>query len=199
MSWRMHIAIVDCVTTHPTRYLPPSFYTSPLQKKKKAHLFEGELYYEEEDCDEDRTSFYKFVDNDFGLKEDKCIGRFDIPADIGQPFYVNEETQKLFEYYNPRIISKTDFEWIIEMYRKLVVEQYKEILSDRNKESRWRCHIEAKLDLWESPYIEPYNMDKNQSSIVRAYNLEYQIFDLVRMYKSIDWIKDTVIFFGWQN
>jgi hypothetical protein len=194
----MHLAIVDCTTTHPTRHLHPSFYTDPLPEKKSVCHYDYDLCYEEEiRNDHDRTAFYRFVENNFGLKEDMCLGRFDIPKDIGKPFYVNEETQEIFADYNPRVLTKKDFEWIIGLFKNLVIEQYKEILLDPNKSLRWQGHIEAKLDRWQSPYAEPYNMDEEQKSIVRAYDLEYRIFDLVRMYKSIDWARDTVIFYGW--
>jgi hypothetical protein len=195
----MHIAIVDCVTTHPTRHLPSSFYTDQIQQSNDKRSSDDEYpfcYDDDSDCE--RTAFNHFVEKDFGLKEDYCLGRFeDIPKDIGDPFYADQETQNLFEYYNPRVISQKDFEWIINLLRKMIVEQYKEKLYDPHGAMLWRGALEAKIEQWESPYIEPYNIDNTQKCLVRAYDLEYRIFDLVRLYKSIDWCKDTVILFGW--
>ena len=144
------------------------------------------------------TDFNQFIEKDMGVIEDYCLGRFDdISKTIGNPFYTHEDTQKLFEYYNPRVIYKQDFEKIVELFRKLIVENYKEILMDPSKELRWRGHLESKLECWQSPYIEPYNMDDHRKEIVRDYSLEYRIFELVRLYKSIDWTRNTVVFFGW--
>lgn len=149
------------------------------------------------DIDGDFTQFNQFVEEDMGVIEDYTLGRFDISKDIGNPFFTHADTQEMFEHYNPRVIHKKDFESIIELWRKLIVEQYKEILADPSKALRWQGNLEAKLECWESPYIEPYNLDENQKCIVRDYSLEYRIFDLIRLYKSIDWMRDTVIFFGW--
>lgn len=145
----------------------------------------------------DFTCFHKMVENDMGVIEDYTLGRFDISKDIGAPFFVDAEAQDMFDYYNPRIILKKDLEGIVELWRKIIVEHYKEILLDPAKELIWRGHIEAKIDQWESPYSEPYNLSEKSKEIVRAYDLEYRIFDLVRLYKAIDWQQDTVVFFGW--
>ena len=200
MSWRMHIAVVDCITTHPTRHLPAFFYTDPLPKKEINRDFgpNGEWpRYNEDEEEVDRTAFNNFVTHDFGLKEDYCLGCLPIPKDIGKPFYANEETQKLFEYYNPRVLDKEDFKKIIDLMRKEVADYYYEQLQHRNNPLVWQGMLEARMELWEAPYIEPYNLEDNQKEIVRAHNLEYRIFDLVRLYKTVDWMRDTVIFFGW--
>ena len=191
MSWRMHIAVVDCKTTHPTRSLPASFYTAPIPKKEED---EWERWNDDEEID--RTQFFEFVAKDFGLKEDYCLGKLPIPDDIGQPFYDNEETQKLFSHYNPRVLKKDDFKNIIEMLRKEVVGYYREILMNCNH-LYWQGFLETRMELWEAPYVEPYNLDDDQKVIVRAHDLEYRIFDLVRLYKKVDWLRDTVIFYGW--
>lgn len=198
MSWRMHIAVVDCATTHPTRLLPVSFYTNPLPKKVECvngDSDEAWMKWDDEE-DVDRTAFNNFVNNGFGLKEDYCLGKFPIPDDIGKPFYYNEETQKLFSHYNPRVINKDDFKKIIDILRKEVVNYYFDILQTRNT-LNWQGILEMKMELWEAPFVEPYNIDDNQKTIVRANDLEYRIFDLVRLYKTVDWARDTVIFYGW--
>ena len=198
MSWRMHIAVVDCATTHPTRHLPASFYTDSLPKKEPNKNFgpNGEWPRWEEEEEIDRTAFCRFVEKDFGLREDMCLGKLPIPNDIGKPFYTNDDTQQVFTHYNPRVISREDFQWIIDMLRKEVVDYYHEILKNRNH-LYWQGFLETRMELWEAQYADPYNLDDSQKEIVRARDLEYRIFDLVRLYKTVDWMRDTVIFYGW--
>ena len=143
------------------------------------------------------TRFQVMVEEEMGVIEDYVIGRLEVPQDIGYSFFVDESAQQLFADYNPRILRKADMEAMIESWRKLVVKHYKEILMDPTKQLRWQGHIEAKIDRWEFPGSEPYNVDDNSREIVKAYDIEYRIFELVRLYKSIDWMRDTVILYGW--
>ena len=143
------------------------------------------------------TRFQLMVLEDMQAIEDYVVGCVDVPADVGYAFFCDEAAQRIFNDYNPRILRKQDMETIIESWRKLIVQQYKEILLDPTKELRWRGHLEAKLDRWEFPGSEPYNLENDSKEIVKAYDLEYRIFELVRLYKALDWMRDTVILYGW--
>ena len=185
MSWRMYLTILDKEMTDTHRSKGPESYLRNRDEE------------DEDDEDEEyNTEFFSFVKNDFGRKDEYCIGFLPISPEIGVPFYLKAETQELFEYYRPRIISKEECLSIIEEMRLFIVDYYKDVLNDPNPD-RLRRVLENTLDTWEAQYIKPYNIRDNDKSIVNVFDAEYQIFDMIRLYKTVDWDKDYVIFWGW--
>ena len=41
------------------------------------------------------------------------------------------------------------------------------------------------------------DIPEESETILNSWLFEYQIFELVRLYKSIDWNKYTILFYGW--
>ena len=184
MSWRMHLAIVDPTKIANVRILP------------KEHYLNDEGYTCDDDGENSTTEFYEFVDKDFGCKEDYCLGDLDIDMDnMGEPFYKNPETQELFEHYHPRIINHNAFKMIIHTMGRAAYDLYKE--AEEGGQDQWRALIHRRKQVWAAEYVDPYNLRENSKEIVNAFNIDYQIWDVVRMYKTIDWEKDAVILFGW--
>ena len=58
-----------------------------------------------------------------------------------------------------------------------------------------REFIHEKLKWWE--LFGAIDLDETHESISDSYQYEHQIFELVRLYKSIDWETKTVLFYGW--
>lgn len=185
MSWRMHLAIVDPKKISEIRKLP------------KDHYLNENGYTCDEDGENSTTEFYQFVANDFGCKEDYCLGVLPIELDeLGQPFYLNEDTQELFEYYHPRVIDENVFKnIIIEEMRKAAYELYSE--TEELGPEHCMALVHRRKELWASEYTTPYKLNANSQEIVGAFSIDYQIWDVVRMYKTIDWKNDAVILFGW--
>ena len=184
MSWRMHLAIVNPEKIATVRNFP------------KENYLNEEGYTCDDDGENITNEFYKFVEEDFGCKEDYCIGILPINLDdYGEPFYKNPETQDLFEYYHPRIISKFDFQQLIDVMRREALKLFAEAA---NNDNIMKAMILRRKQIWEAPYgCYPYNLRDDSKEIVCAFNIDYQIFDVVRMYKTVDWNKDVVILFGW--
>ncbi len=184
MSWRMYLARVDKEKASKLRVLPPKHY---MQSGTE----------EDEDCDIDNTAFYQII-NTVDKKDEYCIGLLPISATIGAPFYETPETQELFKEYNPRVISKEDFQSIIDLMRKAIADYYRGLLTGhRANPEYWQKVLEDKLDTWEAPYITPYNLKDDSKFMVNSFDAEYQIWDMVRLYKSINWTTDAVVFYGW--
>lgn len=188
MSWRWHIAIVDTEKISKVRNSP------------KEHYLNEDGYTCDEDGENSTTEFYLFVDEQFGCKEDYCIGMLpngdDYTIDsLGVPFYNKEDTQELFAHYIPRVLSKEDFQKILQVMQKEAYKLFSEI--EANGIDDMKCFIHRRKELWASEYIEPYNIRDNSKEIVNAFSIDYQIFDVTRLYKTVDWEKDTVILFGW--
>jgi len=43
----------------------------------------------------------------------------------------------------------------------------------------------------------PYNLDDENDSCTTSWKYEYEIFEMVRIYKSFDWDKNILVFYGW--
>lgn len=184
MSWRMHLAVVDSQKITNVRNLP------------KEHYLNEAGFTCDDDGENSTTEFYEFVANDFGCKEDYCVGSLPIDIDhIGVPFYNDPETQELFEHYHPRVIDANAFKLIIEEMRREAYNLYAE--AEDGGPDQWRAIIHRRKQVWEAEYVTPYNLSDSSKEIVNAFSIDYQIWDVVRMYKTINWETDTVIFYGW--
>lgn len=82
--------------------------------------------------------------------------------------------------HNYEIVGKTEEELKELHYQKMLMEV-------KNKASEWSGE-------WG---ILPYNENKDDDCCVRSWLYEYQIFDLVRLYKMFDPKKHYVVFYGW--
>jgi len=177
----MYLTVLDKETAEPHRLNSKNHY------KRDTADEEGLMYY---------TAFFRFVKNDFGKKDAYCIGRLPIRENIGEPFYKDKATQELFAHYKPRVISREEYLEIVNCMREFIVEYYRTLLSHDNK-LMWQRMIEDKIDTWEAEFILPCDDDPNSKRIVNSFDAEYQIFDMIRMLKTIDWEKDIVLFWGW--
>ena len=189
------IAVVDCLDSNAFRVEVPSAYMPKAKKteeeiveERRARLRSGEWPRDEDE--EVNLIDFKRIIKKIGVFDEFQIGYLAIPESIGNPFYVNQDTQRLFTKHNPRVINKDDFQQIIDMMRKMIVDQYHDILQDRRN---WQGVLETKMEMWEASHTFPYNLENGSKSITNLYIAEVQIWDLVRMYKAIDWMRNTVV------
>jgi hypothetical protein len=182
MSYRTYLAVVNKDKASSVREHPPGWYLDA----------DGYL----PDDDGESTAFYQFVSDEFGRKDEFCVVGLEIPNDAGEPFFINPETQTIFEHYNPRVVGKEECLLAIELMRQFVLDYYKNVMAGGPE--HWQAAVNDKIKTWEAPYkITPYNLREKSKNVVDAMITEYEIFDMVRMYKSIDWENDMVIFYGW--
>lgn len=99
----------------------------------------------------------------------------------------------------------------IEIYKRKIIEGYKDLLVDGGKQfllggfsierddirsiDKIRDFIHERLKWWER--LGAIDLDETHESISDSWQYEHQIFELVRLYKSIDWETKTVLFYGW--
>jgi hypothetical protein len=195
MNKRICIAVMDSANTSSVRISNSSRYASKAQKteEEKCAIMEEQMadggWPRDEDEDVDLTNFNNIVDQ-VSKNDEFKIGYLTIPEDIGKPFFNNPATQAMFAKYNPRIINKAEYQQIIEIMRKMIVDQCYKVLSDRHS---WQGALESRLERWESPHEFPYDLDNKETKITNAYTAEIQIWDLIRMYKTIDWMRNDVV------
>ena len=127
-------------------------------------------------------------------KDDFLPGKMEILTRIGTPLFKNATVQQYFEHYKPKVISEQEFLEVIEAFRERIHQYYENLIKNPKL---WEAEIRDKADTWEAPYVKPYDLNNNRKFLVGSYDDEYQIWDLIRIYKSIDWEKDSVVIYGW--
>jgi hypothetical protein len=122
------------------------------------------------------------------------------------------ELGKYFEFQNGKkkkfFINKMDFEEdvefsivnkkfflnIIEFYRKKIVKIYKSLKVEN--EDKKNYYFNQKISEWGNKLGKPYNIDLSTDRIVESWLYEYEIFELVRIYKLFDWKNNLLLFTG---
>ena len=129
------------------------------------------------------------------------------------PLFSNPQTQGATDGFV--VCSKDDFKFVIEEYRKLIYNYFKEC--ERRSYMLMQAHFHSKVETWgnfseevlnfenmtpeEAAKIDeiyrPYNLSEESDTIVRSWDYEYEIFELVRLYKTFDWENRALLFYGW--
>lgn len=162
--------------------------------------------------------WFSFNDNKFlGKKRIFEFGKlyWDDTADRiyskGEPLFTDKEVQEDVSDYDPYVVGKPGVLEAIEIYKRKIIESYKDLLVDGGVQllpggffigrediksiDKVREFIHEKLKWWE--LFGAIDLDETHESISDSYQYEHQIFELVRLYKSIDWETKTVLFYGW--
>lgn len=99
------------------------------------------------------------------------------------------------------ILSQKGLLAIIENIRKSVAIYYNDLLKSSANSEYVLDNIQAKANIWgESPEkygLFPYNLNLERNEIVNSWQYEYAIFELVRIYKSIDWHNEYLTVTAW--
>lgn len=115
-----------------------------------------------------------------------------------------EEFDEIYDYYGAVIISEEIFLKIIDWYQQKIISYYKKILDPNFKDPLRprRTQEEAVLECvkdhlfwWEE--FGALDLDKNDPSICHSWMNDHCIFELVRIYKTFDWDKSVMIFYGY--
>ena len=118
--------------------------------------------------------------------------------------FSNKEVNTNFNTENEFfMINKEGFESIIEWFRNRIQSCYESILKqDPNDVEEGRVQpieefLKKRIQDWKGEFIKPYDIHPDREGIVSSWDYEYEIFELVRVYKSIDWNKELVVITGW--
>ena len=169
------------------------------------------------DVDEDDGYFY-FNDSKFmNKKEIYEFGKLywddtaDRIYDKGVPLFTDVETQKCFCDYVPYVMGADAMLEAINIYKEKIVNYYKSLLIDKDDKDfgyfydvepedikdivRVCHHISDMLFHWDRMGV--VNTDLSCDDISDSWMYEHQIFELTRLYKTIDWENKCLLFYGW--
>lgn len=132
----------------------------------------------------------------------------------GSPLFSSKELKEMFENENPVILDKKGVICAIEFYRNCVIKEMEDVLSEtapywdkRNHSDRMKDFISKRHNEWTTyreyegtdvgDALSVYCLNPKTDCIVNSWFFEYQIFELVRIYKTFDWENNSMIFYGW--
>lgn len=116
------------------------------------------------------------------------------------PFYdgfnIVEECEAEFH-----ILDKDGLKAIIESYRKKIHMYYEGLLllSEADDAVAVKTFFMGRMRDWEGKYSLPYYIDEKETdgAIVKSWQYEYAIFNLVYIYRHFDWGNDYLILSAW--
>lgn len=122
---------------------------------------------------------------------------------MGQPLFRNEDTQKHFEYYEPFLMGKGGMLEAIECFKEKTLSYYQKLLKVFKGESfeedsftySLEMELKEKIYTWSRKPI--FNTNPDSKILTDTWLYEYEIFNLMYLYKTIDWDKKTLLFYGW--
>lgn len=130
----------------------------------------------------------------------------------GRPLFNNDEVMEYFSENAPFIVGKEGLLKTIEIYKEKIKKYYKDMLIDGEERivhifgftvkdediksiDKVKKEIESKIRMWEySKGVIDINEDN--LCVTRSWLYEYEIFNLIFILKTIDWEKDTLLFYG---
>lgn len=132
-------------------------------------------------------------------------------CETGTPMFENEKTQEYFKYYDPYVVGKSGLECAINICREKILNYFKGLVTKEcaNKDvmefsvnpedlniSDVCRELYGKISIWSNFFgCCPINMDESDPCITNSWIYEYSIFELVRIYKTVDWDRYTILFY----
>ena len=89
----------------------------------------------------------------------------------------------------------------IKIYKAKVINYYKSLLVDDKdykaltSSEKMKEHVDDILFWWEKMHV--LDLDESHETISGSWKFEHQIFELVRLYKSINWEEKCLLFYGY--
>lgn len=165
------------------------------------------------DVDPESMFWFPAITELLGEKRVYSFGQYYANAgeieNLGEHFFTDKLVCEAFQEEDPYLIGKDAIENAIEYYRHKTSEYYKSLmLSDdeykeyclthlcsfENQVDRIMHAISKKYKEWTCPSLVPYAL--NGPNCINSWDIEYEIFELVDMYRTTNWDKECCIFFG---
>ena len=128
---------------------------------------------------------------------------------LGAPLFTDVNTQNRFNDYSPYVVGKGGVKNAIDFMHSQISDYFKSLTLSDDEYKEWKkthpCigtqkdriknEIMGKMEEWEDIEFPPYSLNPDQP-LVTSWLYEYEIFQLVELYRETDWEKNTTIFFG---
>ena len=127
----------------------------------------------------------------------------------GVPLFSHKEVMEEFSDFVPYEVGQQGLLKAIEIYRQKIKDYYEDLLKDGTTQilpfgielprpditstDKIKEHIKEKL-FWIEYKV---NLDEAKKTLTDSWQYEDTIFNLVFLLKTIDWAKETLLFYGW--
>lgn len=156
------------------------------------------------DNEDDYISIHDLLDND-----SKCIFEYgklywdDTIERIhatGKRLFLDENINERFEDYDVYVVGKKALEETINIYKDKIIKMYEHLknnegLTDKEIIEKYEEHLQEYRVWWTR--LNAINLNENTDCICDSWLYEHQIFELVRLYKTIDFEEYDLLFLGW--
>lgn len=209
MGYRHYFYLVDIAECDAVKNMA---YEDLVEYAKAKHPNAYEVY-GSDDSAEEFLNFHELL----GQREIFEFGKlyYDDTADRiyshGEPLFADKGTKAEFADYHPYRMGKKAMREAIEIYKEKIISYYKDVLVDGavqvlplgieiNRDDiksmdKLIDHVKDEIMWWEK--LGVIDMDEENERISKSWMYEHQIFELVRLYKSIDWDSKCLLFYGY--
>lgn len=112
--------------------------------------------------------------------------------DKGVPLFSNRDTQDSLRDYFPFVVGKEGLLEAISIYQKKIRAYYEKLAND--SEEGIRKYIAEKLSRARLGIV---NTSDDKWVVTSSWEYEHSIFNLMHLLKTMDWDKDTLLFYGY--
>lgn len=161
-----------------------------------------ECYKDENDCEiHYYCPLYKLGKEVFGFG--KYYENSDKLYEHGDSLFMSQELNERYSDYGAIICDKEAIKCAIEWQIERITQIYEDLLKEKsgddwNEESqfdRLKEHVNDYLIWWKNNRVFDLNDDADR--LTNSWIYEHTIFDLVRLYKTFDFERRTLLFCGW--
>jgi len=145
----------------------------------------------------------------------KYVDRF--PEELQNPFFTNKKLQEDYTIdHDLYVVGKEFLEVVIEHYTEKVRTYYDDMLKNVMTDEKYprikdpdECestdlykiveHVRNMSYEWGYAHMDgnkPYNLELGDS-VTTSWKYEYEIFEMVRVYKSFDWENNVMVYYGY--
>lgn len=147
------------------------------------------------DYDEFAITEYEFGSN-FWDEAEKIIADCEATWCISDLFHEDKASA-------PHVVKEHTLKTIINVIKENIIDYYKGLLKgdDATRYAMMRTHVEDTIKEWEPEFrpdiMSPINFNQKDEKLTNSWRYEYNIWELVRLYKSFDFEKNVLLFVGW--
>lgn len=180
-------------------------YKIPKKNVKELRSLTKEQIIEKYSEDEGYASFHKMLEENnaecifsYGkLYWDDTIGRL---HRTGERLFKDKDVNELFEEEDIYLLGEKALEETINIYKEKIIKMYDELLNndklnDEEIIEKYEEHLKDYKIWWTR--LNALNLNKEEECICDSWLYEHQIFELVRLYKTIDFKNYDLLFLGW--
>ena len=152
---------------------------------------------------DDPDSYFNFM-HDISHQEIHNFGKlyYDDTAERiysrGVPMFDSKEVMDELSDYYPYIVGKEGLIEAITIYQEKITNYYESLFEDNedgkssDKQTR---HMRDLFEEWKNKWA--VNLDESNLFLTESWQYEYSIFNLMACLKSMDFEKETILFYGW--